>query len=800
MTSVALTAARGVVSVQIGMYLSVIWAAMRSGFPWCSANHCRDGFQATETKPPGNQHDRPAVASLVGQEPTVPKISQFPSPSAALVMGPNILLFQGGTPDKSGTHSIQMLSAPIPPTNTAPQFSVPQITDQSGAGPVTNGIITSVAASVPPIALTLDGVNVQLLHATTADSYGIYAQVFAWNGTGYDRTASATPSTQWSLQEGPKVTFGAATVPGEAAYLVAYAPGAGDKQVALQYGSAAGGMAYTPWLSGPDDPNWQGDVTMTIVRNQIDGTPDEPNLILLVYQAGQTLYAASIRMGAIPEDDSAPNINTGSLQMQALSTDSDFSVTTPASVSLHRGPDGVAYLMFMDKQWKTLHWGSVSCAAGGVPQFSGLPASAYYDIGRIPPVVYSSGAFPDPSVSGNSAKVPVYRTTVFDAKATEIVQIGTALRTITTEPGPAQPVGMLIGYVEGGPPVPNGNVQAIDHNVQTIVATMTYGVETGQDTDTAYTFSVGAVVKMSEESGVPWVGSVDVDMDLDAGYTGKWTQSTEEMLLTAFTVDTEIEKVHTEIDAAGHGVNVVQCEGMAFVYLAQSFTAWQYQFLDADGTPDPLATTYVQLVPNEPLIINKAYEIDPNGALWPIPGNLPTYFMTPEQVSALEQQAAIKCAVSDTSTKPPTPRSGSFPETSWAPGGDYEEDVAILVKGTAQNGFFADASVMIGGTVLGTKVQAGLQTKFDFDSGWGSSQTSRYGSKITVSVNDKAPGTYSSYAFKTLLLAPNASYTSDLLQRLEYDDPLGRNADLKNLIHPNSTPWKITYAVLYHDP
>ena len=74
----------------------------------------------------------------------MPKTSQFPSPSAAVTIGPNIVLFSGGKPDANGTHTLQMLSAPIPPETQAPTFSVPDIADMSGWGAISNGILDTL--------------------------------------------------------------------------------------------------------------------------------------------------------------------------------------------------------------------------------------------------------------------------------------------------------------------------------------------------------------------------------------------------------------------------------------------------------------------------------------------------------------------------------------------------------------------------------------------------------------------------------------------------------------------------------
>jgi hypothetical protein len=565
-------------------------------------------------------------------------------------------------------------------------------------------------------------------------------------------------------------------------------------QIVFEYFDPTGThTTITPGIDGPGDPNWHGDIAMTVVRNLVDGTTDEPYLLLFVFQAGQTLYGGSLRLGAIP-DSGTPAFNTGSLQIAAMAIDSDFYEATPAAVGVQRGPDGVAYVTFMDKRWRTLHYGSLAYVPGQPLQWAGVLPSAYDGIDRIPPTIYASGEFPDPSESGNPAKVPVYRTFLFDQKSAETVQIGWAQRTLSTQNAPDDPPGFLVGFVEGGPPVPNENIQAIDPKIVSSLATMTYGVETDADTDMTYNFAVDVMVKMSEEDGIPWVGTVDVDMDFDIGYSGKWTQQNQTKRQGSFTQDTGFE--------AGPEGNAVTCGGTAWVYIVDSYTAWQYDFLDASGNhPDPLADTYVQLVPNEPSLVPFSYAIDPASTEGPVPGNLLTYYMTTDQLQQLESSAAIPCSVSVVGTGASS--ESSFPETGWdSMGGKYTEEVAKLVKDSTSQGLSADASEMIGGTVMGTKVQVGLKTKFDFEVGWGTEQTSTYKSELDKSLitdGEPPPGQYSRYAFVTLMLAPNATYVDDLLRRLEYVDEAGLNADLKAHINPDSMPWKITYAVTsYH--
>lgn len=714
--------------------------------------------------------------------------SEFDTASAALVMGPNIVLFSGGKADSKGSHAIQLLSAPLPQQGVSPSFSVPTVVDQSGSGAISNAVIESVAASVPPVAFAVDPETFVVVYQATDDmsQYSTVSQTFTWDDTtGFTRTQART--TLWQAQESPKATLGAATVPGTTWALVAtVAPSDGNEIYVMCMDTAGAQVGTIASVPGPTDTAWHGDVAMTVVRNNVDGTAAEPYLLLAACAAGQTVYGGYARVG-LDSYTGAPVINGGSWTITPMSVDSDFAESTPATVSFQRGPDGIAYLMFLDKEWRTLHYGNVAYASRQPMQWNGVLPSKYNDLHHIPPVVYTSDPFPDDPAPVTTARV--FRTFIFDETHVETVQVGQARQTVGQTDPLDDPPGILVGWIEGGPPVPNENIQGLNPDVVSSLASMQYGVSSSSDTDTTYEVSLGLMIKTNVEAGVPWLATVDVDMDFSTGYVGKWSQASVTTVQTGFKIDSAFDPHPAPL--------AVKKGGVAYVYTVTSYTTFQYEFLDAAGNLLPTADVFVQLVPNEPLINSFPFAIDPARTDGPVPGNLQSYVMDPQTLQELESSAAIPCTLT---TKVGTKSStDSFPLTTWTSAdGDSYQDVGYLDKGSTTQGMYVDTSVMIGQTVVGTTIQAGMQSKFALNVGWGSEQSSHYTSETDKAFTgplEPPPGQYSRYAFLTLMLAPAPVNLSHLLEVLEFEDTGGLNADLKAHILSTGSPWMITYAV-----
>jgi hypothetical protein len=128
------------------------------------------------------------------------------------------------------------------------------------------------------------------------------------------------------VQADPQVTFGASSVPGKPAFLIAYTCWDGSSRwINFSYyrhdnpddPGAYFSQKSLGTIAGPSDPNWFGDVTMAIVRNPTDGSTSWPYQILMTFQCSDKGFGlASLPMG--PDQGNGPAIDFASLQMSQL--------------------------------------------------------------------------------------------------------------------------------------------------------------------------------------------------------------------------------------------------------------------------------------------------------------------------------------------------------------------------------------------------------------------------------------------------------------------------------------------------
>jgi len=93
-------------------------------------------------------------------------------------------------------------------------------------------------------------------------------------------------------------------------------------------------------------------------------------------------------------------------------------------------------------------------------------------------------------------------------------------------------------------------------------------------------------------------------------------------------------------------------------------------------------------------------------------------------------------------------------------GGGTATDVSVLTASTTEHAAYCDTSVMLGGEVGGVNVEAGIKTKFDASTGWGSSQKSTISSEVEfpgIEPDDPTPDKFRRYGDWTLMLSPTAS-------------------------------------------
>jgi hypothetical protein len=451
-------------------------------------------------------------------------------------------------------------------------------------------------------------------------------------------------------------------------------------------------------------------------------------------------------------------------------------------------------MMAIDSVSGGLHFFPVtSVPPTGLARQPEMPASAYSSLTQVPAVFYTCGGFDD---SATSSSVAVWRTTMFDLGQAEVLQTCTARRTNLPQADAPSPIGMLIGIIEGGPPVDNSNVAKAE-GVGDSVGQMEYSSETDNDTDTSYSVSVGAFAKLSGTVGVPWLDSIKVSAKVEGGISFGGQSLSKVSTLTSIATQTNVTS-----DAGQYQVDPL---GSVLLYVIDSWVGYQYEFLDGSGNPNPLAPVYTQLIPSVAELQPFPFHWDPSYAAGPgrpMPGNLQSYQMDGQTITATDQNACVSASLAPATGTPSSRPSAAgvvnSPYCAWSTGTTLAVEVATLNAYTSTAGAELGLDVAAQAEETGLKGEAGLKLKCQIDGQWGSQSQSKLKSTVDPPDPDAVPGAkYSSYSFYTFMLKPSPDYVNELMAILAYNDALGDNAKLRAMILPNAQPWKITYGVTF---
>ena len=740
--------------------------------------------------------------------PITINVSQFANPSAVVPSSTGFYLFTGDRSGKDGRHQLVLQRAPLPTGGANPVFATQSWTEVQGGqpGPVhKDGSVTrnGVFNNTPAYAMALDDGTIELVYGGaenvgTVLKGGIWAQTFTPE-TGSGELLRVNDPTRlpgdygsaWSNSHAYQPSIGVAQVPGEPIYLMAFADGFNKLDFRAR--------ALRPWDS-PLDPRtytdssvslfnsdlaWTGDVSITVVVNtqaQV-GDPAFALLWTMRYRDAKGNCWAQVWMSQLGVDQNGIVTVKGQEMLGQISGD-------VKALSLHRGVDGVPYL-FWTRPSDGLYCCSpvVTKVSGGPDPFTTSqpvidsgPTVTLKGVSKPPAIFYTFDPMPE-GLDGDVTTTPVTRWVQFDQKMFATGSFGKAQRSCGVVP-PHQPgqLGQLLGWIQGGPPVPNENIQARDLAANDSFGKVVFGDQEKHTTDWSLKTSVGSVFKAETEAGIPLVATVSLGVDLAIGVTGGLSRETETETLNVVYDSTK------GVDD-GSGANAVLGDGTALL-LYPGFVQYVFTFLDDQGKPNPLAPQVIQLYVEGSDMVALNFQLDPEAETGIIPGELLSYEVDPQTRKALEG-AAIAMDVKG------NPR--GWLTTSVSASGGTREEIGATLAGSASLGAFLDLKTTVGAEAIFDEDKASVSRtlKIDFDYTWKTSSTVQLSCEMdtdAVSKKQEEEGAFSSWTFDTILVQHDVRHTTELLGILKAN-PTPDNAVLAQRIQPASTPWKITYLL-----
>lgn len=547
---------------------------------------------------------------------------------------------------------------------------------------------------------------------------------------------------------------------------------------------------------------WDGNVSACLSTNTLDPDPDAPKILWLSISTDQGIYVGCTKFGAIDTSGQGHLLSDGAMRWTLFKPTLLVPMKTRTSANLpaqnlHLGADGNVYLTYLESNGNAFDMYKIT---GGPTQ--GITFSSdqieHFDrgpvglngFGSVPTALYTYGT--PTNATDNSTTVGVNRTMLW-RRDTDYKSATSTYRSETTSFGSAQRTAiakinhddtmqsLLVGIIDGPPPVPNENIKNGPGNASNFGFTR-YGQTVGQSTDTNFSTSLELIAKAKAKAGGLFA-SVSTEAELDIGGNVKWGNSTESSVLTSYQT--------LALPVQENGAWKVLANGTAFLW-ESSYTGFTYQFLDPSGNVVPDAPQYLQIMPVDSKITAYPFAYDPNATSGIIPGELQTYLMSSTDRQNLEQNSAYTFTGSNGSI--------SSIYYSWAEGGSVGEEAETISSHYLGGGVDVNFELLVGAEAnvgfFEGKVQGGFDFTFNWDTNTTDSVKNQIATEVEFPVAQEAPGVYQRYSYHVLNLKENNAYCQELINRLRsYNDPAGNNANLLKRIVVNSAPWKITYAI-----
>ncbi|HEY5979887.1 MAG TPA: hypothetical protein VIT41_09655 [Microlunatus sp.] len=737
---------------------------------------------------------------------------QFANPSAVVSTSAAFYEVQGGKSGDDGCHQLQIFTAPPPMGSTAPTFTRrawTEVVDGTPGQVHDDGTVTTKAFNrTSPYLLAVDDATVVLIYGggevdpkTRRKVGGVYTQVFAvadGSGTVY-RVADPTriPGIDYGLDANNSHAYmpsiGVAQFPGEPVFVIGYADQHNQLNLVTGTVSSAGSPLDTRTVSTSTllpaaqvDPAWTGDLSLALVVNPFVKQGDPPFALLWTMRFRDAergewaqVWMAKVGLG----QDGVVTITSRGLLASTFGH--------VPTLNVHRAIDGVPYLFWTRPRDGRYCVGPITTSFDNTPNpfgDSSVPLTYPKDktitgVDRVPPVFYAFEPLPSDTEAGTTANTTITRWVQFAESSYVSTAFGSATRESTSiPPQQAGQLGQLLGWIEGGPPVPSVNIQARNLADNDTFGMVVFGSKEEKSTDWKLTSTVGTAFTAHAEVGIPLVATVSMSLELSLGITAGLSRKTQTETVQHIYCETK------GAPGAGGGKEIAR-EGTALL-LYPGFVADKFTFYLAGGQKNPLAPDVVQLYSAGSVMEALTFEIPANRPGGIVPGDLATYLLDPGTKNALEGNAIAMNVGGDPH---------GWITTSVTSSGGTQEEIAATLTGGASLGAYFDLKSTVGADGIFGEDSATVERslKIDFDYSWESSEREQLSCDMDtdhVSAKDKNEGAFSSWTFDTILVKHDPVHTIELLGLLQaYPTP--DNTALLSRILPQSIPWKITYAL-----
>lgn len=697
-------------------------------------------------------------------------MSQFDNPSAVAPFRGGYLMLMGMGNGKDGRHGLQLRYGPIIDPDKLPDFQPIAFQDVDSSKPDSTSTVTQngVNGGAVPFLFALDDTTMVAVYSGQEEGVdGVFAHVFSDTGASlirvgaYQVLAKFSDPTAWQIA--------ASMVPGKAGFLLSvlgdpplwctvpsFTPGtSASVVVATTLSSPSDAAAATAMATADSAHGADGYISMVIVPNNT-GLGDPPAFAIGYY----AFWSPVVKMGgAMPfqisfTDPSGP---------PSIAWQQQVSFPPSEPFFLFSGPDGLPWYQLVGS---TMSVGQVN-ADGSLasPTVIGKGASSPAAI------LFTFGPFDaNPEPGSDPEIVPVYRSLLTGLNSAVTTQIGNARRTIFLQEPATNQQGTLIGIFESGPPVPNANAAALSAGPS--VGSTTFGEQSSQTSGWSIAASVGGFIQYSASNGIPDVATMDTSFNIAFGVNTSFSQST-----TLTKLDTHIAT--TAIIGTPPSVSP---QGLALVAIFD-YIGSKYEFLDSGLNPVPGAAVYYEMTVSSTTFSVMPFDYPAGNA--PYPGDLLSY----PTVEDVRESYAVE-TLSDTDP-------AAF---SWSTAGSDQVSGTIINSGSKSVGAYLNFNASIGAKVgppgESVTVSAGVTASFTFNYQWTAVSQDQFSTMVTLPAlnNPPPPGAYAAYTYCAYLLDHDNTHAADLIALLQAN-PTSHNTALFNAISPQSTPWKVAYAI-----
>ncbi|MEV6282039.1 hypothetical protein [Kribbella sp. NPDC051770] len=331
---------------------------------------------------------------------------------------------------------------------------------------------------------------------------------------------------------------------------------------------------------------------------------------------------------------------------------------------------------------------------------------------------------------------------------------------------------LLLGIIEGPPPIPNENLNMADHydplkyfNGPGYALTTYAGTRT-RATGMDLTWSAGLVAKTSVK-GTAGVGLwklfevkawLKIEASLQAAYKGAYTKIESTQAVATISAGAEIEGDGSELHPYA-----VQPAGV-LVFQNADWTGYEYSYRSADGSSPEGSVAVLQIEPTNVSVISVPYLMNP--AHRPVPGMLSSYVLSDDEHQALERRSIIDLG-----------RGTGYLTGSWGYDTKTVATFGTTSSATTKHGFSFELSTLVSAGVeaelldLKGEAEVGAGVKLALESSWSTTSGDgvQVGSEVWLRGNSKAPNAFVDYSYRMYLLEESSEWTTDLLNGLYTD-------------------------------